>query len=59
MINFYAAKTGTDGVHRYVYGWNPTRENNEHHFDPLGYDEMLMTSMRLKIKRLKTHFETF
>ena len=35
---FYAAKTGTDGVHRYVYGWNPTRENNEHHFDPLGYD---------------------
>ncbi len=35
---FYAAKTGTDGIHRYVYGWNPTREDNEHHFDPLGYD---------------------
>lgn len=35
---FYAAKTGTDGVHRYVYGWNPTREDNEHHFDPMEYD---------------------
>lgn len=35
---FYAAKTGTDGEHRYIYGWNPTRENNEHHFDPLQYE---------------------
>lgn len=34
---FYAAKTGSDGVHRYVYGWNPTREVNEHNFDPPGY----------------------
>ena len=33
---FYAAKTGSDGVHRYVYGWNPTREVNEHNFDPPG-----------------------
>lgn len=31
---FYAAKTGTDGHRRFVYGWNPTRENDEHHFDP-------------------------
>ena len=21
-----------------MYGWNPTRENNAHHFAPLGYD---------------------
>ena len=34
---FYAAKTGSDGVHRYVYGWNPTREVNEHNVDPPGY----------------------
>ena len=34
---FYAAKTGSDGTRRFVYGWNPTRECNEHHFDPLGY----------------------
>ena len=31
---FYAAKTGSDGNRRFVYGWNPTRENDEHHFDP-------------------------
>lgn len=35
---FYAAKTGTDGQRRFVYAWNPTRENDEHHFDPKHYD---------------------
>ena len=37
LHRLYAAKTGSDGVHRYVYGWNPTREVNEHNFDPPGY----------------------
>ena len=31
---FNAAKTGTDGHRRFVYGWNPTRELDDHHFDP-------------------------
>ena len=31
---FYAAKTASDGHRRFVYGWNPTREINERHFDP-------------------------
>lgn len=31
---FYAAKTASDGQHRFLYGWNPTRIVNEHHFDP-------------------------
>ena len=31
---FYAAKTASDGTQRFVYGWNPTREINEHHFNP-------------------------
>lgn len=31
---FYAAKTGTDGKRRFVYGWNPTRELNNHRFNP-------------------------
>lgn len=31
---FYAAKTGSDGVHRYIYGWNPTRGENNWNFDP-------------------------
>lgn len=31
---FYAAKTASDGKQRFIYGWNPTREINEHHFDP-------------------------
>jgi len=31
---FYAAKTGTDGVDRYIYGWNPTRECNSWNFNP-------------------------
>ena len=35
---FYAAKTGTDGTRRYIYGWNPTRECNQHHFDPQDHD---------------------
>lgn len=31
---FYAAKTASDGNRRFVYGWNPTREIDEHHFSP-------------------------
>lgn len=31
---FYAAKTASDGINRYVYGWNPTRQVNEFYFDP-------------------------
>jgi len=31
---FYAAKTGTDGVDRYIYAWNPTREFNMWKFNP-------------------------
>ena len=31
---FYAAKTGTDGQRRYIYGWNPTRGRNTWGFDP-------------------------
>lgn len=31
---FYAAKTGSDGVDRYIYGWNPTRGENTWGFDP-------------------------
>lgn len=31
---FYAAKTGSDGENRYVYGWNPTRGENDWGFDP-------------------------
>lgn len=31
---FYAAKTGSDGTDRYVYGWNPTRGENAWEFDP-------------------------
>lgn len=30
---FYAAKTASDGVNRYVYGWNPTRGENSWGFD--------------------------
>lgn len=30
---FYAAKTGTDGVKRYIFGWNPTRGENGWNFD--------------------------
>lgn len=35
---FYAAKTGTDGHRRLVYGWNPTRELDDHNFDPQDHD---------------------
>ena len=38
---FYAAKTGTNGVDRFIYGWNPTREYNMWNFNPqkgFGYD---------------------
>lgn len=31
---FYAAKTGTDGTQRYIYGWNPTRHNNMWNINP-------------------------
>lgn len=31
---FYAAKTGSDGENRYVYGWNPTRGEDNWKFDP-------------------------
>ncbi len=31
---FYAAKSVSDGQRRYLYGWNPTRQGNEHQFDP-------------------------
>ncbi|HLK29360.1 MAG TPA: glycoside hydrolase family 32 protein [Puia sp.] len=26
---FYAAKTASDGKHRYIFGWNPTRSNSK------------------------------
>ena len=35
---FYAAKTASDGKHRYIYGWNPTRETDEYGFNPKGYN---------------------
>lgn len=31
---FYAAKTGFDGRNRYIYGWNPTKGENNWGFDP-------------------------
>lgn len=31
---FYAAKTGSDGTNRYIYGWNPTKGENGWKFDP-------------------------
>lgn len=31
---FYAAKTGSDGTDRYIFGWNPTRGENSWDFDP-------------------------
>ena len=37
---FYAAKTGSDGERRFLYGWNPTRETDEYQFNPRGYDGM-------------------
>lgn len=35
---FYAAKTGTDGTKRYLYGWNPSKTQNTWHFNPRHYD---------------------
>lgn len=39
---FYAAKSCSDGTHRYLFGWNPTRTQNTWNFDPdsthEGYD---------------------
>ena len=34
---FYAAKTGSDGRHRYLFGWNPTRTENEYNWNPPAY----------------------
>lgn len=34
---FYAAKTGSDGKHRYLYGWNPTKTQNTWKFNPREY----------------------
>lgn len=31
---YYAAKTGTDGKDRYIYGWNPTKELAKKMFNP-------------------------
>lgn len=31
---FYAAKSGSDGKDRYLYGWNPTRHYNNWNFNP-------------------------
>ena len=31
---YYAAKTGTDGKDRYIYGWNPTKELPKKMFNP-------------------------
>lgn len=31
---FYAAKTGTDGKKRYLYGWNPTKDLDKKLFEP-------------------------
>lgn len=41
---FYAAKTGSDGRRRFVYGWNPTRELDSHHFDPQEHDGLDVNS---------------
>lgn len=39
---YYAAKTGSNGTNRYIYGWNPTRTQNTWKFNPNkmheGYD---------------------
>lgn len=34
---FYAAKTASDGQHRYLFGWNPTRTENLFDWNPPGY----------------------
>lgn len=35
---FYAAKSGSDGTHRYLYGWMPTKTQNTWKFNPRQYD---------------------
>lgn len=37
---FYAAKTVFDGKRRLIYGWNPTRQENDHRFNPQSYPGM-------------------
>lgn len=39
---FYAAKTCSDGEHRYIFGWNPTRMRDIWKCNPAGYDGMDM-----------------
>jgi beta-fructofuranosidase len=34
---FYAAKTGSDGEKRFLFGWNPTRTDNAYNWNPPGY----------------------
>lgn len=34
---FYAAKSCSDGQHRYIFGWNPTRTENLFGWNPPGY----------------------
>ena len=34
---FYAAKTGTDGKHRLLYGWVPSKTQNHYGFEPNDY----------------------
>ncbi len=34
---FYAAKTGSDGEKRFLFGWNPTRTENLFEWNPPGY----------------------
>lgn len=34
---FYAAKTGSDGRQRFLFGWNPTRTENLFKWNPPGY----------------------
>jgi beta-fructofuranosidase len=34
---FYAAKTGSDGEKRFLFGWNPTRTENVFEWNPPGY----------------------
>jgi beta-fructofuranosidase len=34
---FYAAKTGSDGEKRFLFGWNPTRTENLFDWNPPGY----------------------
>lgn len=44
---FYAAKTGTDGVHRYLYGWNPSKTQNTWGFNPNQYPRLRLQHLGL------------